>query len=161
MTPLLSVGIQFFIIQLAVLVVFTTDKILITQFFGPEHVTEYEVVFKLFSVVTFLHTLISSPLWSAYTDAYHRGDNAWIKKMLRTQLKLYVVVVFGLCCLVFLAKFIIGVWIGGYFEISWSLVIFLAVMLVGRLGVERLVHVRVLLGQAEFRGHARAPPVPL
>lgn len=126
-TPLLSVGIQFFIIQLAVLVVFTTDKILITQFFGPEHVTEYEVVFKLFSVVTFLHTLISSPLWSAYTDAYHRGDNAWIKKMLRTQLKLYVVVVFGLCCLVFLAKFIIGVWIGGDFEVSRSLVIFVAV----------------------------------
>ncbi|MCY1393076.1 hypothetical protein D9M71_79630 [compost metagenome] len=32
----------------------------------------------------------------------------------------------------------------------------LAVVLVHRFGVERLVHVRVLLGQAEFRGHARA-----
>ncbi len=31
----------------------------------------------------------------------------------------------------------------------------LAVVLIHRLGVERLVHVRVLLGQAEFRGHAR------
>ena len=35
LTPLLSVGIRFFIIQLAVLVVFTTDKILITQLFSP------------------------------------------------------------------------------------------------------------------------------
>lgn len=127
LTPLLTVGIQFFIIQLAVLVVFTTDKILITQLFGPEHVAEYEVVFKLFSVVTFLHTLISSPLWSAYTDAYHRGDNEWIKKMLRTQLKLYVVVVFGLCCLCFLAKPIIGVWIGSDFNVSKSLVVFVAI----------------------------------
>ncbi|MNJ37859.1 hypothetical protein D3C77_326950 [compost metagenome] len=31
----------------------------------------------------------------------------------------------------------------------------LAVVFVGRLGVEGLVHVRVLLGQAELRGHAR------
>lgn len=31
----------------------------------------------------------------------------------------------------------------------------LAVVLVHRLGVERLVHVRVLLGQAELRSHAR------
>ena len=126
LAPLLSVGIRFFIIQLAVLVVFTTDKILITQLFGPEHVTEYEVVFKLFSVVTFLHTLISSPLWSAYTDAYHRKDNAWITRMLRTQLKLYVLVVVGLLVLVLLAKFVIGLWIGHAFVVSMPLVMFVA-----------------------------------
>lgn len=126
LTPLLSVGVRFFIIQLAVLVVFTTDKILITQLFGPEHVTEYEVVFKLFSVVAFLHTLISSPLWSAYTDAYHRKDSAWIVKMLRTQLKLYALVVVGLCALAVLAQFIIGVWIDRAFIVSAPLVICMA-----------------------------------
>lgn len=126
LTPLLSVGIRFFIIQLAVLVVFTTDKILITQLFGPEHVTEYEVIFKLFSVITFLHTLISSPLWSAYTDAYHRKDNAWIVSMLRNQLKLYAVVIVGIICLVFLTKFIVGVWIDHDFKVSLVLVAFVA-----------------------------------
>lgn len=126
LTPLLSVGVRFFIIQLAVLVVFTTDKILITQLFGPEHVTEYEVIFKLFSVITFLHTLISSPLWSAYTDAYHRKDNAWIVSMLRNQLKLYVAVIVGIICLVFLTKFIVGIWIGRDFKVSLALVAFVA-----------------------------------
>ncbi|AQT93348.1 oligosaccharide flippase family protein [Pseudomonas azotoformans] len=126
LTPLLSVGIRFFIIQLAVLVVFTTDKMLITQLFGPQHVTEYEVVFKLFSVITFLHTLISSPLWSAYTDAYHRKDAAWIVKMLRIQLKLYGLVVVGLCALAILAKFIIGIWIDRAFIVSTPLVICVA-----------------------------------
>ncbi|USW02767.1 oligosaccharide flippase family protein [Pseudomonas pergaminensis] len=125
-TPLLSVGAQFFVIQLAVLVVFTTDKILITQLFGPEHVAEYEVVFKLFSIVTFLHTLISSPLWSAYTDAYHRKDTIWITGMLRTQLKLYCVVVIGLLILGLLAPFIISIWIGRDFSVSMSLVALVA-----------------------------------
>lgn len=124
--PLLSVGARFFVIQLAVLVVFATDKILIAQFFGPEHVAEYEVVFKLFSVVIFLHTLISSPLWSAYTDAYHRRDTIWIVRMLRTQLKLYAIVLLGLVVLAFLAQFIIGIWIGSDFAVSRTLIVFVA-----------------------------------
>lgn len=124
--PLLSVGARFFIIQLAVLVVFATDKILIAQFFGPEHVAEYEVVFKLFSVVIFLHTLISSPLWSAYTDAYHRRDTIWIVRMLRTQLKLYAIVLLGLVVLAFLAQFIIVIWIGSDFAVSRTLIVFVA-----------------------------------
>ena len=81
--PLLSVGVQFFVIQLAVLVIFTTDKMLITQLFGPQFVTQYEVVFKLFSLISLVHTLISAPLWSAYTEAYQRRDMAWIKNMLK------------------------------------------------------------------------------
>lgn len=124
--PLLSIGVQFFIIQLAVLVVFTTDKILITQLFGPEHVAEYEVVFKLFSVITFVHGLVCSPLWSAYTDAYHRKDTIWIVCMLRTQFKLYGVVVICLVTLFFLAPFIISVWIGREFPVSGSLVALVA-----------------------------------
>ena len=49
---LLSLGVKFFVIQLAVIVIFMTDKIIITQLLGPENVTPYEVVFKLFSVFT-------------------------------------------------------------------------------------------------------------
>ncbi|WP_112194180.1 oligosaccharide flippase family protein [Pseudomonas sp. LG1E9] len=125
-TPLLSVGIQFFVIQLAVLVVFATDKILITQLFGPEYVAEYEVVFKLFSIITFLHTMICSPLWSAYTDAYHRHDTAWIVRMLRAQLKLYSFVVVCLMGLVLLAPLVISIWIGHEFPVSISLVALVA-----------------------------------
>jgi len=82
--PLLSLGGQFFVIQLAVLVIFTTDKILITQLFGPQYVTSYDIVFKLFSIITMAYALIAGPLWSAYTDAYHRGDLVWIRVTLPT-----------------------------------------------------------------------------
>lgn len=91
--PLLSVGVQFFILQVAILIIFATDKILITQIFGPLYVTQYEVVFKLFSVITFAHTLITAPLWSAYTDAYHRSDSDWMRHMLRKQVMFFGAVV--------------------------------------------------------------------
>lgn len=121
--PLLSVGLQFFTIQLAVLVIFTTDKILITQIFGPQHVTQYEVIFKLFSVITFAHTLITAPLWSAYTDAYHRKDIGWIKHMLHKQIMVFFGIVMAVAATVFLAKPIIAVWIGSELEVSLPLVI--------------------------------------
>lgn len=121
--PLLSIGLKFFIIQIAVLVIFTTDKILITQLFGPQYVAQYEVVFKLFGVITFAHALISAPLWSAYTDAYHRGDMVWIKRMLRKQLIIFCGIVMAVIVLGFLMQPIIAIWIGPEIVVSVPLII--------------------------------------
>lgn len=121
--PLLSIGLKFFTIQMAVLVIFTTDKMLITQLFGPQHVAQYEVIFKLFSVITFAHALISAPLWSAYTDAYHRGDMGWIKRMLRKQLHIFSGIVMAVLVIGSLAQPVIAIWIGPELVVSLPLVI--------------------------------------
>lgn len=121
--PLLSVGMQFFTIQLAVLIIFTTDKMLITQLFGPQYVTQYDVVFKLFSIITIIHSIISIPLWSSYTDAYHRGDIAWIKSILKKQIMIFVLIVFAVIFLIFIAKPVIAIWIGEGIEVSMPLVL--------------------------------------
>lgn len=121
--PLLSLGLQFFVIQIAVLVIFTTDKILITQLFGPEFVTPYDVVFKLFSVVTLVYGLITVPLWSTYTDAYHRNDIAWIKQMLRKQLLMFWLIILAVILLVLIAKQVIKFWIGSDLVVAMPLVV--------------------------------------
>lgn len=120
--PLLSVGLQFFTIQIAVLIIFTTDKILITQLLGPEYVTQYDVVFKLFGLITFAHALISAPLWSAYTDAYHRGDMTWIKRMLHKQLVIFSGIIVAIFIMGLLIKPIVAVWIGREMTVSQPLV---------------------------------------
>jgi len=109
---IVSLGFKFFVIQIAVIVIFTTDKIMITQLFGPEYVTSYDVLFKLFSVITLVHSLLMAPLWPAYSDAYHRGDLIWIKKTLINQLKIYILFVMATIALGFMAKPIIRLWIG-------------------------------------------------
>jgi O-antigen/teichoic acid export membrane protein len=121
--PLLTVGLQFLTIQLAAVVIFTTDKMLITQIFGPQYVTQYEVIFKLFSVITFAHGLISLPLWSAYTDAYHRNDFEWIKKMLHKQLMIFGIIILAVFLLTLTAESIIRVWIGKEQTISPLLIL--------------------------------------
>lgn len=121
--PLLSLGIQFFIIQIAALVIFTTHRILITQFFGPQHVTQYDVVFKLFSIITLIHSLITVPLWSSYTDAYHRGDYLWLKGTLKKQFAIFFLIVLASLTMLFLTNPIVSLWIGEDISISMPLVI--------------------------------------
>jgi len=128
--PLLAVGIQFFVIQIAVLVIFTTDKILIAQLFGPIYVTQYEVTFKLFSLITFVHSMITAPLWSAYTDAYSRGDIGWIKDMLQKQTKIFIGVVIAAVIMVLLAQPIIRLWIGTELDVSFALILALGMLVI-------------------------------
>jgi O-antigen/teichoic acid export membrane protein len=128
--PLLSLGLQFFAIQLAVLVIFTTDKILITQLFGPQYVAQYDVVFKLFGCITIAQTIVTAPLWSSYTDAYHRGDFVWIRSALHKQLLMFALVLGGVALLGVAAKPIIAIWIGRDFEVSTELVASMAVFII-------------------------------
>jgi O-antigen/teichoic acid export membrane protein len=128
--PILQIGIQFFIIQLAALIIFTTDKMLITQLLGPEYVAQYDVVFRLFSVITLLHGLISTPLWSAYTEAYQNKDMNWMRGMMVRQLYIFLLVCLIACLCVFLAQPIIGLWIGKDFSVPFSLVFIMALFVI-------------------------------
>lgn len=120
--PLLSFGAQFFIIQIAVLVIFTTDKLLIAQWVGPEFVTQYDLVFKIFSVAIFAHGMVSNPLWSAYTDAYKRQDYGWIRNMIRNQHLVFGATALALAVLAFVVPWIIQLWVGPDVKIVGSLI---------------------------------------
>ena len=106
-----GIGVQFFIIQLAVICLFSSANILITQRLGPEHVLAYDIVFKIFSIVTMIHGIICAPLWNAYTEAYVKKDFAWLRHTIRKMLKLMVPI--GVMCilLVVMNDWIISIWI--------------------------------------------------
>lgn len=120
--PLLNLGLQFFAIQVAVLIIYATSKILIAQLFGPTFVTQYEVVFKLFSIITLLYGLITAPLWSSYTDAYHRDDIGWIKRTIKKQIAIFGVICIAVAVMVLVAKPLIYWWVGGDVDVSMMLV---------------------------------------
>lgn len=128
--PIISLGAKFFVIQIAVVVIFTTDKILITQLFGPGYVTQYDVVFKLFSIIAIAHGILMAPLWSSYADAYHRGDIDWIKVMMQRQLKI-MFVFFGLTILLmFTSLQVITLWIGSDFNVDTMLINMMALFII-------------------------------
>ncbi|WP_353718341.1 MATE family efflux transporter [Dyadobacter sp. 676] len=83
---LFSLGGQFFVIQIAALVIYSTDNILISRLFSPKHVTVYNVAYKLFSTFNIAWNLIIAPYWVAFGEAYVKRDYAWIKKAMTTLL---------------------------------------------------------------------------
>jgi len=109
---LMSLGIKFFIIQIAALILFNTNNIIVTQLFGPEEVTTFNVSFKLFSVITMVFSIIAGPLWSAFTDAYARDEFGWIKNTLSKMRKVWFALIVLTILLLLASSWIYKVWVG-------------------------------------------------
>jgi O-antigen/teichoic acid export membrane protein len=125
---LVGLGAKFFIIQISLVVIQSTNNLLITQFVGPASVTAYNIAFKYFSLAAMLFTIINTPLWSAYTEAYKKNDMQWIKDTLRTTIKIWGFMVVLVLVMVFISNSVYKVWIGTSISIP-----FLVSVLVGLL----------------------------
>lgn len=124
---LLSLGIHFFIVQLAAVVVYSTSNIVISQLLGPAQVTTYTVPYRYFTVLSFLFQIILNPFWSAFTEAYVVNDKEWIKR----SMKKLTAVWFGLCLfsvfMLFIAPFVYKVWMGNAVQVPVALSVSYAV----------------------------------
>lgn len=119
---LTGLGIQFFVIQIAVLVIFQTSNILIAQFFSPAEVTPYNIAFKYFSTLTMAWGILMTPLWSAFTNALVHNDIVWIKKTIAKLNKLMLITIVIILLMALAAQFIISIWTSGQVTISPAMI---------------------------------------
>lgn len=120
---LIMLGGKFFIIQMASVVILTTDNMIITRLLGPQYVSGYNIVSKLFSLIIIGHGIILAPMWSAYTEAYTRGDRGWLVKSRRLMYLLMLPIVAGSVFISLIYPYIIEIWIGEEIVISKGLVV--------------------------------------
>lgn len=109
---LMKMGFNFFLMQVAAIVVFSTDNIIIAQLFSPEEVTSFNIAFKYFGLVTMGFNIITTPFWSAYTEAYHKEDFEWIKRVTRQLTAVWLVLVFVVIGMVFFSDYFYKMWVG-------------------------------------------------
>ncbi|RKR81080.1 O-antigen/teichoic acid export membrane protein [Mucilaginibacter gracilis] len=146
---LLSVGGKFFFIQIGALILFQTDNIVITQVFGPADVTIFNIAYKLFSVLILLFSIIITPLWSAYTDAYAKNDWIWIRSSMIKMQKFWMVL--SVCSLALLAasSFVYRLWLHGSVSVPLSLSVAMAVYVICY--VWQSIHVYFLNGVGKVK----------
>lgn len=118
---LMSLGIQFFIIQMACLILFMTSNLVISQMFGPESVTPYNIAFKYFSLVNTGFTIIINPIWSAITDAYVNKDLIWIRKAMKKLVLIWLGGIGLTLIMVLISTNVYKVWIGEDIHIPFVL----------------------------------------
>lgn len=125
---LLDLGIKFFAIQIAGLIIYQSSTIIIAQYFGPSEVTVYNIAYKYFSILLMAFTIIVSPFWSAYTEAWVKNDINWIKNTVKKLLKIWGLLSIGGVIMLLFAKQFYHLWIGDQiiipFDLSFVLLIY-------------------------------------
>lgn len=108
---LFSLGIKFFIIQIAGIVQFQTANIILIRSFGPYQVTDYNVCFKYFSILSMGMSILTTPLWSSVTDAYAKKDYLWITNTVKRYSKVSITFLFIGILMLFLSQYVYRFWI--------------------------------------------------
>ena len=129
---IMNLGGQFLIIQIAVLIIFTTDKIIISQVVSPVAVVPYETTFKLFGLVLVMNGVFLNPLWSSYTRAFARGDISYIKKILKMSHIIFIMLSLFAVLLYFFSEEIIKFWMNGQINIQNDLSLIMCLFFVVR-----------------------------
>ncbi len=111
-------GLGFFFIQItSCLVVYGASNLFITQMCGPTSVTVYNIAYKFFNLLAVGYTIIVSPMWNAYTDAYVKGDLAWIDRTFRKAMRLWMLTVAGGALMLALCGWFYRLWVGTSVEV--------------------------------------------
>ncbi len=123
-----STGAQFFLLQLAASITYSSDSFLIAQLLGADAVAQYAVPEKLFAMLSIVVSMALSPLWPAYGEAIARGDHDWVRRTLKRSLILAVTLTAaGAALLVIAGKLLVGLWVGQGVAVSMWLLFALAV----------------------------------
>ncbi|MBJ2172617.1 MATE family efflux transporter [Aureibaculum sp. A20] len=87
---LFNLGLKFFVIQISTLIMFQSSNFIIAHFFGPAEVTPFQIAYKLFSVLLMIFSIVVSPFWAAYTEAWTLKDVKWIKNSTKTLFRVWL-----------------------------------------------------------------------
>lgn len=144
-----NLGSEFFVIQIASLVLFQMINILISRMCGAEQVTNYNVAYKYLSVSTMVVNIVIAPFWSAFTDAYIKGDHAWMSHIYGKLMKLFGCAVLCILFMVMISPYVYQIWIGDEVQISMMMSLFIGIYLA--ILIWEIIHTNLIYGIGKIR----------
>ena len=128
-----GLGLYFFLIQISLLILMTTDNMIIMRYLGAEEVATYDIISKLFQAILVIESLISAPMWPLFIDAYVKNDKNWIIKIYIKLNLLFLVAILGVTIVVYIAPLLIKIWIGKDLVFPKYLILFLGIFTINRI----------------------------
>lgn len=114
-----GLGGVFFFIQIAYMIIMSTNEYLITMTTSNSDNIAYQAYYKLFSLGSTVFALMLTPIWSVVTKAVAENNFLWIKRIYQRFLKLGVLFcLFEFLLIIFITP-LMNFWLGnGYIVIS-------------------------------------------
>ena len=108
---MLGFGLQFFLAQIFFLFLTSTNEIFITRLYSSADVVDYNIYYRLFTVIGSLFMLALTPLWSKVTKDLAQGKYEKIKKTNRFLYALSALAAVGEFAMVLLCQFAVNLWL--------------------------------------------------
>ncbi|MDP4934093.1 MAG: hypothetical protein NWR30_05235, partial [Salibacteraceae bacterium] len=124
--PFKMVNWAFFLIQICMLVIYSTDNLIIINLLGGTDVALYNIAFKYFNIIQVGFNLIIVPYWSSFTDAAHQKDVPWIKKNVSILLQIWLAFAVLAILMYLVAPTAYRLWMGKEMEIPTLLSMIMA-----------------------------------
>jgi O-antigen/teichoic acid export membrane protein len=128
-------GLRFFVVQIAGIIVFNSDNLVITRYLGAGEVTPYSVAARLMAYASMVHALLIPSLWPAFADAYHRRDLTWLRSSYR-RIAIATLIGGGIVSVILalIGRWLIRVWVGAAAVPStgllWAMALWAVILLV-------------------------------
>ena len=116
-----SLGWQFFVLQIVVVVIFQSDNILISHFFDPKEVTNFNVAYKYYSILAVVFSILITPYWTAFNEAYFKKEISWIKISIKKLIKYFFVSLIISVFMIIVSSNFFNYWVGDGIKISLEL----------------------------------------
>jgi O-antigen/teichoic acid export membrane protein len=109
---IMTLGIKFFVLQIAAIIQYQTILFLIAHYFDPLQVTSYNIAYKYFGILQMGFMILITPLWSGVTDAYNSGDIDWIRNAVKKYLYILIPFVIIGTIMLIVADPVYNIWLG-------------------------------------------------
>jgi len=123
---LFSLGFQFFIIKMAMVVIYSTNNILIAKYVSFEEVAVYEAAYKFFSIFLLLFVILNNQYWVASIEAYRKNELDWMKQTIFSTIKIWCGTILLSLIMILLAPMFFKLWLQDKIVISTAMIIAVA-----------------------------------
>lgn len=107
-----GLGVEFFVIQIALLLVNSTNEFLISSLYDSSDVVIYQIYYKWFFAIITVFSLVVQPVWSAMTVAWYERRIAWIVRSYRRFNLTAFIGAAGAFFLAYVFPLLVDIWIG-------------------------------------------------
>ena len=109
---LVKLSAQFFIVQITATITFSSIPFIIAQLFGPSEVTVFSIANSIFNIPIMAISLVTAPILPLVTQAYTKGDQDWLRSMLKKMNIVAFVIAIGTILLIIISPIIYRLWVG-------------------------------------------------
>jgi O-antigen/teichoic acid export membrane protein len=121
---IIGLGLKFFVMMISMLLIFQFITMLITRNMGPVAVAQYNIAYKYFFTAQMLFAIVVTPFWPAFTEAFTKGDSAWMQRSARSIERVFLLCIPAMLLMLWLAPLAYRLWLGERLEIPFSMSFF-------------------------------------